>query len=295
VRKIASIAVFGVLLVSISACSTPVVNSALCNTTGNADLVTAAGAFGADPDATFPTPLVSPDLGVTQSITGDGKTVPAGGVVVGTLFIYDAETGDPLVAADQPVLLPTANYAFPFTKVLQCGALGSRVIATGTADELFGDRASQFQIEPEQSLVLVADIMQAFLGRADGADQLAQPGLPAIVTAPDGRPGFTFPDSAAPTELSVDLLKKGSGAKTSAGDTVIVHYSAINWKGQQLKDTTWDTAPVAVVLDESAQGGSLPPDVIASLVGQTVGSQVLIAVPGDQAVVYVIDVLGIAE
>lgn len=294
-RKIASIAVFGVLLVSISACSTPGANSALCDATGNADLVTAAGEFGANPDVTFPTPLVSPDLGVTESITGDGKPVRAGGVVGGTLFIYDAETGDPIVAADQAVLLPTENYAFPFTKVLQCGSVGSRVIATGTADELFGDRASQFQIEPEQSLVLVADILHAFLGRADGADQVARAGMPAIVTAPSGQPGFTFPDSAAPTELTVDLLKKGSGSTTSAGDQVIVNFSSINWKGEQLKDTTWETAPAAVVLDENAQGASLPPEVITSLVGQTVGSQLLIAVPGDQTVVYVIDVLGIAE
>ena len=303
-RKIASIAVFGVLLVSISACSTPGMNSASCDVKGNADLVTAAGEFGGDPEATFPTPLIASTTGVTESITGDGDPVPAGGVVAGTVSIYSGETGEPVVSGGPlvsvPILFTTNDFILPFTSSLQCGSNGSRVISTGSAGDLLGEKASveQFQIDPETAVVVVADIDSSYIGRANGADQLAQGGMPAIVLAPNGQPGFTFPDSAPPTELEVDLLKKGAGAVTKADDIVIVQFSAINWAGEELLQSTWvnnNGSPIAVPLGAAEDNGVMTAEVKKSLVGQTVGSQLLIAVPGDQTVVYVIDVLGIAE
>lgn len=294
-RKLASIIVCAGLLVSISACSTPVSVAAGCEDHGSSDLVTASGDFGTDPEAEFPTPLISSSLGVTETIVGDGEPVPAGGVVLSTVYVYDGETGEGRIGGDQPVLLPTADFAFPFTEVLQCGSIGSRIVATGTAEELLGDGAAQFQFEPDMSLVLIADISQSFLGRANGADQLAPSGMPAIVLAPSGQPGFTFSDRSAPTELRVETLKKGSGAKTAKDDFVIIHYSSVNWQGDSLLDTTWAGAPAPIQLSAGAESGALPPDVVGSLVGQTVGSQLLIAAPGDQTVVYVVDVLGIVE
>lgn len=294
-RKLASIIVCAGLLVSISACSTPASSLALCDDAGSAELVTTDGAFGADPEAEFPTPLIAPSVGVTENIVGDGEPVPSGGVVLSTVYVYDGETGEGRIGGDQTVLLPTANFAFPFSEALQCGSVGSRIVTTGTADELFGAGASQFQFEPDMSLVVVADITQGFLGRANGADQLAPSGMPSIVLAPSGQPGFTFSDRTAPTELRVETLKKGSGAKTAKDDVVVFHYSSVAWQGDSLLESTWAGAPAAVQLSAGADSGTVPVDVISSLVGQTVGSQLIIAVPGDQTVVYVVDILGILE
>jgi peptidylprolyl isomerase len=304
VRKIASIAVFGVLLVSISACSTPGSASASCDVKSSAELVTADGAFGADPEASFPTPLIEPESGVTELIAGDGNHVPAGGVVQGTVSVYAGETGDPVVSGGPlvgvPILFPTSNFILPFTSALACGSNGSRLVATGSAADMLGADAAeqQFQLDPDASVVVVADITTSYIGKADGVDQLAQSGMPAIVLAPNGQPGFTFPDSAPPTELTVDLLKKGAGATAKADDALVVQFSAINWGEDTLLQSTWvdnSGSPTAVPLGSGDSNGIFTADIKKALVGQTVGSQLLIAVPGDQTVVYVIDILGIAE
>ena len=127
--------------------------------------------------------------------------------------------------------------------------------------------------------------------------------MPTDVRAPDGRPGVIIPDAAAPDELVVQTLIEGDGEVVEAGDTVRVHYTGLTWADREVFDSTWETTPAALSLDEVVPGFS------AALEGQTVGSQVLAGIPpdqgyGDQAsgaipagstLVFVIDILGVDE
>ena len=316
-RKLASIAVFGALLVSISACSTPVSTFAACDAEGSADLVSADGAFGADPEATFPTPLVSSEPAISEIIHGDGDSVPRGGVVDGTISIYLGETGEALVNGGPitalPIMLPTSDFLFPFTDALQCATDGSRVVTTGTAEDLFGtESAANLQLDPEAPLVVVTDVTASYLGRANGVDQLSQPGMPAIVLAPSGQPGFTFPDADAPTDLRIAVLKQGSGATVTKGDSVVLQYSGILWGADELFDSSWKNNGTPVVLTaeslEDSPSGGIVPGFATALIGQKVGSQVLAVIPPEfgypagsapesipegSTMVFVFDVLGI--
>lgn len=303
-RTIAGVAVAGALLVSLTACSTPSADAA-CTPDEASKLVTATGEFGANPEVEFPTPLVAETTGVSTLIEGDGDPVPAGGSVVGTVSIYIGESGEALISGGPlvgvPILFPTKDFLFPFTDSLQCGSVGSRIVTTGSAADILSSTAAEedYQLDPEQTLVVVTDIQSAYLGRANGADQLAQSGMPAIALAPSGQPGFTFPDGPAPTEFRTDVLKRGSGAEVEADDAVVLHFSAMEWGAETLLNSTWvgnNGIPVIVPLEGQDTGQSLlTAQVREAMVGQTVGSQVLIASPGDQTLVYVIDVLGIAE
>jgi peptidylprolyl isomerase len=122
-----------------------------------------------------------------------------------------------------------------------------------------------------------------------------QSGLPAITLAPNGQPGFTFPDGSGPTEERVALLKRGSGATLEAGQTAVVHYTAVDWGASAVATSTWTAmVPAKVALDGTdATQFTFAGVVKDALVGVPVGSQVLVVVPGDQAVVYVVDILGV--
>ncbi|HYP73970.1 MAG TPA: FKBP-type peptidyl-prolyl cis-trans isomerase, partial [Microbacterium sp.] len=120
-------------------------------------------------------------------------------------------------------------------------------------------------------------------------------GMPSVVLAPDGTPGVIVPDVAPPSDLAVELLKKGDGAKVTDADTVRVQYTGVGWADREVISSSWeDGASVAV-----APGSTEP--FAAQLVGATVGSQLLIVIPstsGDggtasDASIYVVDILGI--
>lgn len=299
-RKLASILATAGVLVSLSACAASPSAFADCGPSGNAALVTAEGAFGADPAAEFPTPLVSTEAETAQIRPGDGEPVARGSVIDGTVSIYFGDTGEPVGSGGAAItatriVAGTSDFIYPFTEAMACAEVGARVVTTGTAADLFGPDA--IGLDPEMTLVVVTDISAVYLGKAEGTAQVAQSGMPAIVLAPNGQPGFTFPDSDQPEDTRTDLLIRGSGATVEDGDNVVLNYTTITWKGLALSNSSWSdgfASPVIVSLD----GTDTPPfvaEVKEAIVGQTVGSQLLISVPGESGLVYVIDVLGISE
>ena len=101
-------------------------------------------------------------------------------------------------------------------------------------------------------------------------------GLPTVELAEDGAPTITVPEGEPPTELVVQPLIEGTGAPVESGQTVTVHYTGALWKDGTVFDSSWENgAPFTFVIGTQ--------QVIAGwdegLVGQTVGSQILLVVP----------------
>jgi peptidylprolyl isomerase len=309
VRKLASIAVTAGLLVTLSACSTPTLFAG-CDASGNAALVTADGGFGNDPRADFPTPLVADDAELAVVHRGDGPQVTANGAMDVSISVYDGASGEVLQSQTGPLaavpIRTMVDGRFPFTTGLSCATEGSRVITAGTQTQLFGPEGLGLPDDP--TLVVVSDITRAYLGKANGADQLPQAGLPAIVLAPDGRPGFTFPSATPPADLQIASLKVGNGPTVEEGDSVIVNYSGVVWGADATFQTTWQNqAPRGV---STGADSELPPGFVQALVGAKVGSQVIAVIPSDlgypagsapagvaegDTIVFVIDVLAIEQ
>jgi len=131
-----------------------------------------------------------------------------------------------------------------------------------------------------------------YLAAADGTPQYNdRRGMPSVVLAPDGRPGVIVPDSAAPSELAVEVLKKGDGTQITDADTVRVHVTAVNWNTREVISSTWEDGATQAVTASSSTPYA------PELVGETVGSQLLVVSPGatdtDAATVYVVDIIGI--
>jgi FKBP-type peptidyl-prolyl cis-trans isomerase len=323
VRKLPAIIAASALLVSLSACATGAGSIGGCvpsiESGSNAALVTADGTFGNDPKATFPTPLVANGASEAQVISdgnGNGKRVAAGATTVVQLTIYDGKTGDALIATnyDEAGALFSAIDSTPaFGTIAQCARVGSRVAAVGTAGDLIGDGAIQqngLSLAADDTVAIVVDVQSVYLGKATGADKVLSAGFPSIVLAPDGRPGFTFPDPTPPTTLKIETLKAGSGAKVEKDDKVVLHYTGVLWDTQEVFDSTWErNAPAMLVassLEDSSSG--LVPGFAAALIGQRVGSQVIAVippkdgypagqapttVPDGSTMVFVFDILGI--
>ncbi len=322
-RKLPAIVAAAGLLVSLSACSvsasahgcTPVFSAG-----GNAALVTATGTLGASPAATFPTPLVAtaqPQTALTH--TGDGRLVEPGDTANIQITIYDGATGNTLISTDYTstgLRLPAITGSPAFGALAQCATVGSRVSAVGTADKLLGASAIKQNkalsgVAPTDTVVMIVDVTQAFLGRANGTDQLAEAGMPSIVLAPNGQPGFTFPAGKAPTDLKISTLKAGKGATVQTGDTVVVNYTGVLWADTKtVFDSTWDrNAPATLLATSIADDkNGVVPGFATAIVGAKVGSQVLVVippkygypagsapttVPDGSTMVFVIDILGI--
>jgi peptidylprolyl isomerase len=95
-----------------------------------------------------------------------------------------------------------------------------------------------------------------------------------------GKPTITVPhDESAPPQLVTQPLIKGTGAPVAAGETITVHYTGVLWANGKKFDSSWDRGKPAEV---QIGTGSVIPGWDTGLVGQTVGSQVLLVVPPDE-------------
>ena len=272
------------------------------------DQIKVEGAFGEEPTTTFPTPLVG--TGIETQVISAGT----GGKLVGNQRValhftgYNASTGKQFQGSE----FGTEDYIIQdimvdsipnFCKALTGVEVGSRVAVLLDAENAHqGQGVESLAIGPDDSIVFIFDVVDAYLQRAVGETKAPVAGLPTVILAPNGQPGIQIPVGDAPTEFERSVLIEGSGAEIAIGDTVVVHYSGWTWEGEQF-DSSWENmAPTSFqVSAESVIQGF-----VQSLEGIKIGSQVVAVIPpelgyGDTAqgsipagstLIFVIDVLG---
>ncbi len=265
-----------------------------------ATLVTAEGEQGSAPEVSVATPLRAQAPRFADLIDGSGPAVvePDQLFVTG-LTLVDGESGEVLTqngydASFGSVGTTTeAVSVFPgIEEALQCAREGSRIAVLLPPDGLTPLAAAGLGIDPDASVLAVADIRKVYLPAADGAPVFHDAhGLPSVVRGPSGQPGIIVPDAAAPTEVVVQVLLEGREEVVQDGDGVRVHYTAVSWEGRDVRATSWGGPAVSVT------AGPGDP-VAAALVGARVGSQILVVLPeasspSGSALVYVVDVLGV--
>jgi hypothetical protein len=315
VRRTSGLIAAAVLVSTLAACGaaderagcTPVLQA------GDASrAVSAEGTIGAQPTVTFPTPLVTEEAQVTELVRGEGEVLSRGEIADAHLSLFNGEDGQLLTATDyaDSYLRRTVTADDTLGKALQCTAVGSRVVFATTVEEVYGADNPQIPLENEATIVAVFDVARAFKGRADGAPQLGQNGMPAVVLAPDGRPGISVPAEDAPTDLRIAVLKQGSGPQVEEGDRAVLHYTGLTWADENVFDSSWETGVPATFTATSFENDpqGIVPGLAEALIGENVGSQVLVvippefgypegqapaSIPADSTMVFVFDVLGI--
>lgn len=294
-----------------SADCSPVKSGAVSNA------VKVSGDFGTKPDVTINFPVSATNTERTVVVQGDGDTAVASDVVNVNYSLYNGTTGveipGPEYTKDGADSFPLDDEQFiaGIVKTLECSQVGSRVVGVIPPIDAFGSTGSeQLGLAADDNIVVVVDVVsidppaEPALPKADGVDQPAEPGFPTVVLDDDGRPTVTIPDTAPPTELQLAVLKLGDGATVADGDDVTVHYEGINWNTGVIFDESWARGEPATF-----NTGQVIAGFTAALVGQKVGSQVIVVIPPDQGygeagsppdiggtdtLVFVIDILGIA-
>ncbi|MBS1674887.1 MAG: hypothetical protein JSS74_13100 [Actinobacteria bacterium] len=250
--------------------------------------VTVKGEVGKAPTVTLATPMKVDKLSVDDLVTGKGTAITTKNQpIVVDIALYDGRTGQQVGATgfDGSTQLSDigtlAAQAPALGDALQCATQGSRLLVGFPAGAVSSGAA-----------VAVIDVQTVMLPRAEGALQYNDAlGLPTVVRAPDGRPGIIIPDAKKPTKQVTQTLIRGEGPKLTEKDVARVQFTSVDWDTRKVVNSTWDSS-----------AGRIP--AAAGLVGQTVGSQVLLVIPpqdasqstgtdgnGTQAIV--VDILGI--
>lgn len=309
VRRFVAFALAAGVIVSLSACassesSASDAGAAACDSAapnGNSSsTVTSPQKFGTKPEVSFPQPLISKRVEATVLHTGDGVLLQTGQPVLVEATILSGADGSVLqqTAYEQNggSLFTLGDTALPeLGEGLECVPLGSRVAVVAPAAAAAAEGA------PPASTVFVVDLIRAYKAKADGADQIPQNGMPAVVTAPDGTPGITIPNEKAPSDFREATLKAGSGKKITDSANVVAKYTAVDWESKTVSESTWTTGGAAILT--LADAATVSTGLKEALVGQRIGSQVIAVLPpdlngvggqpGSSTLVYVVDILGV--
>lgn len=246
------------------------------------DSVKVSGEFGKKPTVTVPAPLEVKKTERTVVIEGTGDETAPGDNVSIEISMYNASTGElvqettyaggaPQVPVDATQLVPA------LVRAIECLPVGSRVVAVSPASEAFGEKgSSDGKIAPGIGIVIVADILSIRLDRADGTAVAPVAGMPTVKLDDSGAPTVTIPKAEPSAELKLANLIQGDGEVVKDGDTVTVQYQGVIWRTGEIFDQSWGKQPAQF------QTGQVIPGFTKALVGQKIGSQVIVVIPPDQ-------------
>ena len=253
--------------------------------------VTAKGSFDASPSVTIPEETPTSALAVKTLIQGNGAAIKKSDLFLSnfTIYVWNGKTNKLLDStySSSPQVLP-ATLLPGIQSAVTGKKLGSRVLAVIPPKQGYGTSGNaQLGVTGSDTLVFVMDLLQKYSSGTVSASgsQVSSGGgsLPSVSASAGTAPKVTIPKGVtAPTTLVAKTLIKGSGAVVTKGEDVVVQYVGYNWRTGKLFDSSWQRS-----LPYSFKIGATPSQVIpgwdTGLVGQTVGSRVLLVIPPSDA------------
>lgn len=179
---------------------------------------------------------------------------------------------------------------------------GSRLLLAAPSSDVFGPEGNTgLGLKPADPVVFVVDVIKGSpsLKEAEGKAVAPKAGLPTVKANPGKEATITMPKATPPTTLVTQPLITGTGAKVESGQTIRVAYTGALWATGKVFDSNATGFTTAIGV------GQVVPGWDKSLVGQTVGSRLLLVVPpadgygaqgqgeikGTDTMVFVVDIL----
>ncbi|WP_369369550.1 FKBP-type peptidyl-prolyl cis-trans isomerase [Promicromonospora sp. Populi] len=262
------------------------------------DAIEVTGAVGEEPTVEFETPLEisAPTFRVLDEGTGD-PLVEDTEITINYIVLAgaDGSTSGSTWETGSPETFTLGDPQYDLLNDQLIGQTeGTRILMASTAM----DQTIQVTVV---EITEAGEVQEPGPTRAEGTAVTPEAGLPTVALADDGQPTVTIPEGyTAPAELVVQPLLEGDGAEVTEDQTVTVQYAGCLLDGTSF-DSSWSRgAPTSFPLTGVIPGWT------NGIAGQTVGSQVLLVVPADQAygdqeqagipanspLVFVVDILG---
>ncbi|CCH76579.1 Peptidyl-prolyl cis-trans isomerase [Nostocoides japonicum T1-X7] len=279
--------------------------------------IAAVKVVGADAKKTPAITLPEKPFKVTKTETrviteGKGATLKSGQVASVSLAVVNGTSGKTVNSnyESAPTGLPVGDTTViaGLKKALDNQKIGSRVLVAIPPADGFGTQgATSLGIAADDTMVVLMDIRSAvtMLPAATGTAVAPKKGLPTVVFNKDKAATITIPKGEkAPTKLVVQPLVEGTGATVKKGQTVRATYTGVLWRNGKVFDSAWAHDPAYI--EFPAGEGQVIKGWDTSVVGQKVGSRLLLVVPpaqgygsagsgeikGTDTMVFVMDILG---
>ena len=277
--------------------------------------VTATGAFGQAPAVKIPATKAGSSLQVKTLIHGTGPALGKTDVFIGNYAIYiwsgsSHRLAQSTFTSHQPTLF--SGQLLPgLEKAVAGQKMGSRVLAVIPPKDAFGKTGNpQAGIKGTDTLVFVVDLDKEFAPNASASGKQVSSGggkLPTVTAATGTAPKIKMPSAKPPADLVVKTLVQGSGPAVKKGQTVVVQYVGAIWRTGTVFDASWERGqPYGFTI--GATPSAVIPGWDKGLVGQSVGSRVMLVIPpadaygksgnsqagikGTDTLVFVVDILG---
>jgi peptidylprolyl isomerase len=282
---------------------------------GDLDKVIVTGTDGDKPTVTFEKPFAVTKSESKDLVKGTGPVVKKKDKVTFDFVVLNGRTGAELGTSygqSHPAgaIVDKAHLAPGLLKGLVGATVGSRVLVALAPKEgvTVGLQSPGIDAKKSDTVLLLLDVrsIRDPLARATGTAVTPPAGLPTVVlNAATGKPTITVPPAGtvAPTSLVAQTLIQGTGPVVAAGDTLTVHYTGVVYSsGKQIESSWKDGSPIDITIGV----GQVIKGWDQGLVGQNVGSQVLLVIPpdlaggagqstgvssGTETVVFVVDIL----
>jgi peptidylprolyl isomerase len=221
-------------------------------------------------------------------IQGTGAKLTTKDTLFGNFVLYDwsgathkllgstYSSGNPTLFAGQ--MLPGLETALIGQKA------GSRVLIVIPPAQGFGPNGnSNIGVGGKDTLVFVVDMLASVVngsGVVGNQTSNGGSGLPTVTAAAGMAPAIKIPASTPPKTLQVKTLIKGPGHAITKGEYIVVQYTGMSWTTKKVFDSSWKRSqpfPLNIGVGQVIKGWD------TGLVGQTVGSRVLLVIPPAQA------------
>jgi len=276
------------------------------------DAITVGGTEKA-PTLTFKTKPLNVKATTTKFITaGKGAKLSKANAIMFNYSWFNGKDGKQLESSfgkqTAGMDLGSASLLPGLRKGLTGQQVGSRLLLAIPPADAFGTKGNpQFGLGPTDTMVFFISLVSAStpLTTATGVAVPPKAGLPTAKVDGAKPAQITVPKIVAPTRLIVQPLIKGAGPVVKAGQNIKVNYTGVLWKNGKKFDASGDHGSS---FDTPIGSGKVITGWDKGLVGQTVGSRVLLVVPpaegygakgsppaigAKDTLVFVIDILAI--
>jgi peptidylprolyl isomerase len=202
-------------------------------------------------------------------------------------FAFFDKSGTALEQSDQSfsqgVSIASGQAESKLWNSIACTKTGSRLVLTGPMSDFVPSSSLPTTITANDKVIWVVDVAPTASASVSPAPSAAASDLPSV-TDQDGVPTIGDLSGDQPTETRAAVLKAGSGAKVKADSTISVRYVGKQWSNNTVFDSTWkdgdaspSPSPVSFQMSQVITGFQ------RGLIGQRVGSRVLIVMSADDA------------